>query len=83
MLPWEIFENLHTVEAILVLFEQFLGKFCLKFLPLFLSASPNAMHFVGTFSIREGGVISDKIYFCDSRVKLRKWNYQLFVQNCR
>ena len=30
-------ENLHTVMAILVLFEQFLGKFCLNFLPLNLS----------------------------------------------
>ena len=27
MPPWKIFENLHTVVAILVLFEQFLGKF--------------------------------------------------------
>ena len=31
MLPRKIFENLHTVVAILVLFEQFLGKFCLNF----------------------------------------------------
>ena len=27
--PLKIFENLHTVMAILVLFEQFSGKFCL------------------------------------------------------
>ena len=27
MLPQKIFENLHSVVAILVLFEQFLGKF--------------------------------------------------------
>ena len=27
------FENLHTVVAILVLFEQFSGKFCLHFCP--------------------------------------------------
>ena len=27
MLPRKIFENLHTVVAILVLFKQFLGKF--------------------------------------------------------
>ena len=33
MLPHKIFENLHTVVAILVLFEQFLGKVCLNFLP--------------------------------------------------
>ena len=47
----KIFENLHTVVAILVLFEQFLGKFCLNFLPLNLSVLPNMIHFVGTFSI--------------------------------
>ena len=51
MLPQKIFKNLHTVEAILVLFKQFLGKFCLNFLPLNLSVSPNMMHFVCTFSI--------------------------------
>ena len=43
-------ENLHTVVAILVLFEQIIGTFCLNFLPLILSVSPN-MHFVRTFSI--------------------------------
>ena len=31
MLPWKIFENLHTAVAILLLFEQFFGKFCFKF----------------------------------------------------
>ena len=51
MLPRKIFENLHTVVAILVLFEQNLGKFCLKFLPLILSVAPNMMHFVRMFSI--------------------------------
>ena len=51
MLPRKIFENLHTVGAILILFEQFLGKFWLNFLPLYLSVSPNMMHFVYTFSI--------------------------------
>ena len=51
MLPRKIFENLHTVVAILALLEQFLGKFCLNFLPLNLSVSPNMMHFVRTFSI--------------------------------
>ena len=30
----------------------------------------------------EGGVISDKVYFCDSRARLRMWKYQLFAQNC-
>ena len=49
--PGKIFENLHTVVAILVLFEQIKGTFCLNFLPLILSVSPNMMHFVRTFSI--------------------------------
>ena len=52
MLIWKIFENLCTAVAILVLFEQFLGKFCLNFLPLNLIVSPNRMHFVGAFAIR-------------------------------
>ena len=34
MLPRKIFENLHAGVAILALFEQFLDKFCLNFLPL-------------------------------------------------
>ena len=51
MLSQKIFENLRAVVGILALFEQFLGKFCLNFLPLYLSVSPNMMHFVRTFSI--------------------------------
>ena len=51
MLPWEIFEILHTVMAILVLFEHFLGKLNFNFLTLILSTSPNMVHFVRTFSI--------------------------------
>ena len=51
MLLRKIFENFHTVVVISVLFEQFLGKFWLNFLPLNLSVSPNVMHFVHTFSI--------------------------------
>ena len=51
MLPRKIFENLYIVVAILALFEQFLGKFCLNFLPVNLSVSPYVMHFVCTFSI--------------------------------
>ena len=51
MLFRKIFENIHAIVAILALFEQFLGKFCLNFLPLNLSVSPNMMHFVRTFSI--------------------------------
>ena len=51
MLPQKIFENLHAVMTILVLFEQISGKFCFNFLSLILSVSPNIMHFVRTFSI--------------------------------
>ena len=51
MLPRKNFENLLTVMAILVIFEQFSGKICSYFWPLSLSASPNMMHFVGTVSI--------------------------------
>ena len=50
MLPRKIFEKLHTVVAILAL-KQFLGKFCLNFLLLNLSVSPNTMHFVDTFRL--------------------------------
>ena len=38
---------------------------------------------VMTLLIGEGGVISDKIYCCVSRARLKTWNYELFVQNCR
>ena len=51
MLTREIFENLHAVMAILVLFGKFSSKLCLYFLTLILSTSPNMMHFVRTFSI--------------------------------
>ena len=50
MLPWKIFENLHAVMAIVVLFEKFSPKFWSKFLTLILSALPNMMQFVCTFS---------------------------------
>ena len=53
MLPRKFFENLHTVVAILALFEQFLRKFCVNFLPLNLTVSPNMMRFVLTFSIMQ------------------------------
>ena len=46
MLPQEIFEILHAVMAILVLFEHFSGKLCLDFLTLILSTSPNMVHIV-------------------------------------
>ena len=49
MLPRKCFENLHTVKAIVVLFEQLSGgKVCTYFWPLTLSASPNMpmIHFV-------------------------------------
>ena len=51
MLPRKNFENVHALMAILVIFESFSAKFCLNFLTLILSASPNMMHFVRTFSI--------------------------------
>ena len=51
MLPREIFEILHVVMAILVLFQHISGKLCLNFLTLNLSTSPNMVHFVRTFSI--------------------------------
>ena len=51
MLPRKIFGNLHTAVTILVFFEQFIGEFCLNFLPLNLSVSTNMMHVVRTFSI--------------------------------
>ena len=51
MLSRKIFENLHTVMAILVVFEQFSGKACSYFWPLSLSSSPNMMCFVRAVSI--------------------------------
>ena len=51
MLSRKIFENLHTVMAILVFFKQFSVKVCSYFWPLTLSASPNMMYFVCTISI--------------------------------
>ena len=42
---------MHTVMAILVLFEQFSRKFFFKFWPLILSASPNNDAFVRTVSV--------------------------------
>ena len=46
----KIFENLHTVMAVLVLFEQISGEVSSHFWPLILIASPNLMHFVRTVS---------------------------------
>ena len=51
MLPRKIFENVHDLMAILVLFEKFSAKFCFNFLTLILSALPNMMHVVRAFSI--------------------------------
>ena len=51
MFPRKIFEILHAVMAILVFFEHFSGKFCLKFLTLILNTSPIMTHFVRTFSV--------------------------------
>ena len=50
MLPRKIFENLHPVVAILVLFKQSSGKIGLNFLPLTLSVSPNMMHYIYLFT---------------------------------
>ena len=50
MLPQKNFEKLYAVMVILVLFEKFSGKFCLNFLTLMLSASPNMMHFMRKIS---------------------------------
>ena len=52
MLSRKIFKNLHTMMAILALFEQFLVKFCINFLPLNLNVSPNMMHFVRNVHFR-------------------------------
>ena len=72
----EIFENLHTTVAILVLSEQFSDKFCLKFLTLILSASPNMMHFVRTFSImRAQGV---RLIVIE---KVRNYRKIVFIKN--
>ena len=51
MLPREIFEILHAVMTILVLFEHFSRKLCLNFLTLILSTLPNMVHFVRACSI--------------------------------
>ena len=77
MLPRKIYINLHTVAAILVLFEQVLGKFCLNFLPLILSVAPSMMHFVHTFSImRAYGV---KLIGIE---KIRNYGKVLFNKTC-
>ena len=49
MLPRKDFENLRALVAILVIFKKFSGKFCIKFLTLLLSTSPNMMHFSHIF----------------------------------
>ena len=76
MLPRKIFENLHTAVAILALFEQFLLKFCLNFLPLNLSVSPNMMHFTRTLSImRAQGV---RLIVIE---KVRNYGKIVFIKN--
>ena len=76
-LPWKIFENLHTVVAILLLFEQFIGKFCLNFLPLNLSVLPNMMQFVRTFSIIHAHGVSAYCY----RKGLKLWKKIVFIKS--
>ena len=51
MLRRKFFETMHTVMAILVLFEQFSGEVSSYSWSLTLSASPNMIHFVRTVSI--------------------------------
>ena len=51
MLFRKIFEDFHTVMAILALFEQFSGKVSSYFWPITLSVSPNMMYFVRTVSV--------------------------------
>ena len=59
-----------------VLFEQILGKFCLKFLPLILSVAPNMMHFVCTFwNMRAQGV---RIIVIE---KVRNYGKVVFIKN--
>ena len=50
MLLRKFFENVHAAMAVLVLFVKFSRKFCSNFLTLILSASPNMIYFVRTFS---------------------------------
>ena len=62
--------------VILVLFEQFSGKFCLKFLTLILSALPNMMHLARTFSIKRAiGVrlMTKLLKNCIHQKHFQKW----------
>ena len=63
--------------AILVLFEQFLGKFCLIFLPLNLSFSPHMMHFARTFSIMR--VLGIRLIVVE---KVRNYGKIVFIETC-
>ena len=76
MLPRKIFKNLHTVVAILVLFEQFLRKFCLNFLPLNLSVSQNIMHFVRIFPIMRA--LGVRLIVIE---KVQKYGKVVFIKN--
>ena len=73
MPPRKVFENWLTIMAILVLFEQFLGKFCLHFWPLSLSALPNIMHFVGTETIMRAS--GDSRHIVTKRFKITETFY--------
>ena len=76
MLPQKSFENLHTVMAVLVLFEQFSGKFCLYFWFPILSASPNMMRFFAQFQLC---VVKATQACCFKEV--RNYGKILFIQN--
>ena len=77
--PKKFFENFDTVVAILVVFKQFSGKFCLNFVPLILSVLPIVMHFVPIFSIvRAWGV---RLTCCRKGLKL--WKNSIYQKHVR
>ena len=75
MLPWKVFEILHTVMVIFVLFEQFSGKFYLNILPLILRALTNCVFFAHfRLCVLIQGV-GRRAYCCRIDSKLRNKNY--------
>ena len=82
MFPGKVFENLNTVMVILALLEQFLGKFCLNFLPLVLSASPSVMHFLHTFSIKAYGLLLSKRLETVGKLCSSKTFWKWLVRGC-
>ena len=75
MLPQKVFEILHTVMVIFVLFEQFSGKFCLNILPLILRALTNCVFFAHfRLCVLIQGV-GRRTYCCRIDSKLQNKNY--------